>query len=76
MARSCPKITKRFLDHCLLKMVFPHFHTYNPQPIKGHLLVVPLQVVVPPLVRLVIGEIGKGGQTGPHLSEEPVLDAR
>lgn len=76
MARSCPKINRHFLEHFLLKTVFPHIHTYNPYPIKGHLLVEPLQVVVPPFVRLLIGEIGKCGQAGPHLSEEPALDAR
>lgn len=34
---------------------------------------VPLQVVVPPLVRLLIGEVGKRRQTGPHLREDAVL---
>lgn len=37
---------------------------------------VPLQVVVPPFVRFLIGEIRKRRQSGPHLSKETVSDAR
>lgn len=37
---------------------------------------VPLQVVVPPFVRFLIGEIRKCRQSGPHLRKEAVLDAR
>lgn len=42
-------------------------HTYDPQAIERDLLVEPLEVVVPPLVRRSVREVGVGRQAGPHL---------
>lgn len=45
-------------------------HTYNPNAIERHFVVVPLQVVIPPFVCQVTGEVGICGQAGPHLEED------
>lgn len=44
--------------------------TYNPQAIKWHLLMKPLQVLIPPFMCHLIREVWKCCRTGPHLQDK------
>lgn len=43
--------------------------TYNPKPIKGDISMEALQVLQPPLVCVLVGEVWEGSEAGPHLRE-------
>lgn len=50
--------------------------TYNPQSIKWHFLMVPLQGVIPPFMCRFIREIRICSQTRPHLKKERLFSTR